>query len=333
MKIILSMIMCFSFLVGSDVTFYGKSYIVYDALNNSVVDGKNIDDLQSVASISKIMTAIIVIENMSLNTEIEVDNTIDKAYGSCVYIHVGDKITIQDLLYGLMLRSGNDCALMLAKATSGSVDKFVAKMNIKASEVGMTNSSFSNPSGLDEEDPGNISSVHDMALLYDYCCANPLFNQIVSTKKYQRLDGNGSWTNKNKLLLNYDYCVGGKTGFTKKARRTLVTRAVKDNIDLIIVTFNCGNDFEFHQNKYESVFKKYSKVKLFDKGILNYNNHNYVLEKDLIINSYDNQSVNVEIVDNKLLVYNSNSLINEVTIKPYNYNDGVKIVFMDLLYE
>ena len=120
MKLLISFLMIFQ-MICTNVEFYGKSYIVYDSLNQYVVEGRNIDYLQSVASISKIMTAIVVIENSRLDKKITVDETINKAYGSCVYIHIKDRITIQDLLYGLMLRSGNDCALMLAKSVGGSV--------------------------------------------------------------------------------------------------------------------------------------------------------------------------------------------------------------------
>ena len=133
--------------------------------------------------------------------------TINKAYGSCVYIHIKDRITIQDLLYGLMLRSGNDCALMLAKSVGGSVERFVEMMNEKARDIGMKQTHFSNPSGLDEEDEGNLSTVKEMAILYRYCCQNPLFNQIVKTKEYKRLDGKGYWHNKNRLLKEYPYCL------------------------------------------------------------------------------------------------------------------------------
>ena len=259
MKLLISFLMMFQVLY-TNVEFYGKSYIVYDSLNQYVVEGRNIDYLQSVASISKIMTAILVIENSRLDKKVTVDETINKAYGSCVYIHIKDQITIQDLLYGLMLRSGNDCALMLAKSVGSSVDHFVEMMNKKAKDLGMKYSHFSNPSGLDEEDEGNLSTVKEMAILYRYCCQNPLFNQIVKTKEYKRLDGKGYWHNKNRLLKEYPYCVGGKTGYTKKAKRTLITRAVKNHIDLIIVTFNCGNDFEFHQKKYEDCFKDYEKM-------------------------------------------------------------------------
>ena len=124
MKLLISFLMMFQVLY-TNVEFYGKSYIVYDSLNQYVVEGRNIDYLQSVASISKIMTAILVIENSRLDKKVTVDETINKAYGSCVYIHIKDQITIQDLLYGLMLRSGNDCALMLAKSVGSSVDHFV----------------------------------------------------------------------------------------------------------------------------------------------------------------------------------------------------------------
>lgn len=299
MKLLISFLMMFQVLY-TNVEFYGKSYIVYDSLNQYVVEGRNIDYLQSVASISKIMTAILVIENSRLDKKVTVDETINKAYGSCVYIHIKDQITIQDLLYGLMLRSGNDCALMLAKSVGSSVDHFVEMMNKKAKDLGMKYSHFSNPSGLDEEDEGNLSTVKEMAILYRYCCQNPLFNQIVKTKEYKRLDGKGYWHNKNRLLKEYPYCVGGKTGYTKKAKRTLITRAVKNHIDLIIVTFNCGNDFEFHQKKYEDCFKDYEKMILFDKGVRNIDGKWYLFLDDLWISKEKDEQVSYLIKDDQI---------------------------------
>ncbi|MBS7125413.1 MAG: D-alanyl-D-alanine carboxypeptidase, partial [Coprobacillus sp.] len=301
MKLLISFLMMFQVLY-TNVEFYGKSYIVYDSLNQYVVEGRNIDYLQSVASISKIMTAILVIENSRLDKKVTVDETINKAYGSCVYIHIKDQITIQDLLYGLMLRSGNDCALMLAKSVGSSVDHFVEMMNKKAKDLGMKYSHFSNPSGLDEEDEGNLSTVKEMAILYRYCCQNPLFNQIVKTKEYKRLDGKGYWHNKNRLLKEYPYCVGGKTGYTKKAKRTLITRAVKNHIDLIIVTFNCGNDFEFHQKKYEDCFKDYEKMILFDKGVRNIDGKWYLFLDDLWISKEKDEQVSYLIKDDEKMI-------------------------------
>lgn len=331
MKVLVSIFFMFH-LVCNHVEFYGKSYIVYDHINDYIVESYNEDHSQSVASISKIMTAILVIENMDLEKEITVDETINKAYGSCVYIHINDKITIQDLLYGLMLRSGNDCALMLAKATAGSVDQFVKMMNEKAQKLNMTNSIFSNPSGLDEEDNGNISTVKDMALLYDYCCSNPIFNQIVSTEVYQRQDGKGSWHNKNRLLKEYEYCVGGKTGYTKKAKRTLVTRAVKDNKDLIIVTFNCGNDFEFHQDKYEECFENYGQVTLFDKGVESINGELFFFDERIYIDHYNDEEVSYKIKDNTLLIYLDHKCVKKETLQKYHFLDICQMILKDLFY-
>ena len=267
------------------------------------------------------MTAILVIENSRLDKKITVDKTINKAYGSCVYIHIKDQITIQDLLYGLMLRSGNDCALMLAKSVGGSVDHFVEMMNKKAKDLGMKYSHFSNPSGLDEEDEGNLSTVKEMAILYRYCCQNPLFNQIVKTKEYKRLDGKGYWHNKNRLLKEYPYCVGGKTGYTKKAKRTLITRAVKNHIDLIIVTFNCGNDFEFHQKKYEDCFKDYEKMILFDKGVRNIDGKWYLFLDDLWISKEKDEQVSYLIKDDQIFIYCNQTYIKKEKLKYYHFKD------------
>lgn len=319
-------------LVCNKVEFIGKSYIVYDRINEVEVEGYNEDHVQSVASISKIMTAILVIENKKLDEMVTVDDTINKAYGSCVYIHIKDKLTIQDLLYGLMLRSGNDCALMLAKATAGSVDQFVKMMNELAGKLELSNTHFSNPTGLDEEDDGNCSSVRDMAKLMAYCSHNPIFNHIVESQTYKRQDGNGTWHNKNRLLKEYEYCVGGKTGYTKKAKRTLVTRAVKDDTDLIIVTFNCGNDFEFHKNKYEEVFDYYKKVKIFDQGIHKINDKVYVFDESLYVNAQQGDKVEVSIVDQHLLVLVNNKCVKKEILQPYHFLSGLKLVLRDMIY-
>lgn len=328
MKLLISLLFVFN-LMGSKVEFTGKSYIVYDHINDYVIESYNEDHIQSVASISKIMTAILVIENMNLDKEVVVDETINKAYGSCVYIHINDRITIQDLLYGLMLRSGNDCALMLAKATAGSIDQFVVMMNEKAQKLNMFDSTFSNPSGLDEEDNGNLSTVKDMAILYDYCSHNPIFNEIVATESYQRLDGKGTWHNKNRLLKEYKYCVGGKTGFTKKARRTLVTRAKKNQSDLIIVTFNCGNDFEFHRKKYEECFEKYDQLILFDKGVRGIDGQLYIFDEDVIIGHYD-ENVSYKINDGCLLVYVNDHCIEKKQLQTYRFSSVIFMILRDL---
>lgn len=314
------------------VEFQGKSYIVMEANNQMVIEGSNEDYIQSVASISKIMTCILAIENMDLDTIITVDDTINQAWGSGIYIHIGDKISLRDLLYGLMLRSGNDAAVMIAKAVGQDVIKFVDMMNDKAKQLGLHNTTFSNPSGLDEEDNGNLSTVYDMARLMAYCHQNPIFNEIVGTKEYVREDGNGTWLNKNKLLTTYKYCIGGKTGFTKKARRTLITIARKNNLDLIIVTFNCGNDFEFHQKKYEECYELLKETKIFSRGIIEFEQKKYYLDLDLFVNKKDNDKIDVSFKNNEITISLNNHTVSKQKVTPYNYYLGFKMVLKDLIY-
>ncbi len=314
------------------VPFQGKSYIVMEASNQIVIEGSNEEYIQSVASISKIMTCIIAIENMKLDTIITVDDTINKAWGSGIYIHIGDKISLRDLLYGLMLRSGNDAAVMIAKAVAKDIPKFVDMMNDKAKELELHSTTFSNPTGLDEEDNGNQSTVYDMAKLMAYCHQNPIFNEIVGTKEYTREDGNGTWHNKNKLLTNYKYCIGGKTGFTKKAKRTLITMARKDDLDLIIVTFNCGNDFEFHQNKYEECYELLKETKVFSKGIVEFKQQQYYLDFDICVNKKPTDKVDVSFVDDQIVVSLNNQPVSKQKVVPYNFFLGFKMILKDLFY-
>lgn len=291
------------------VDFTGKAYIVMDSYNQTVLEGRNEHYVQSVASISKIMTAIVAIENGQLDDEYEIGEEVNKAWGSGVYIHIGDHINLRDLLHGLLLRSGNDAANVIAKNIGGDIPHFVEMMNAKAKELNMNDSLFSNPTGLDEEDEGNRSSAYDMALLMSYCTQNPIFNDIIMKETYKREDGGGTWHNKNRLLSEYEYCVGGKTGFTKKAKRTLVTRAIKNDISLVIVTFNCGNDFEFHKEKYEECFEKYQKILVLPKGIYQYHGHSFLIDQDLYYCGDevsgaslqgDNQSLRVYVSQNKI---------------------------------
>lgn len=291
------------------VDFQGKSYIVMESTHQNVLEGYRINDVQSVASISKIMTAIVAIENGNLDEEYEIGEEVNEAWGSGIYIHIGDHMNLRDLLHGLLLRSGNDAANVIAKNIGGSIDQFVEMMNQKAQELQMTQTHFSNPTGLDEEDDGNQSSVYDMALLMSYCSQNPIFNDIVMKETYKREDGGGTWHNKNRLLEEYEYCVGGKTGYTKKAKRTLVTRAIKNDISLVIVTFNCGNDFEFHQKKYEECFEKYKNVLVLSKGIYQYHGHSFLIDQDLYYCGSESQNVSLKMDGDDLNVYVNNQMI------------------------
>lgn len=294
------------------VDFQGKSYIVMDSVNQNILASQNEHHVQSVASISKIMTAIVAIENGELDDVYTIGDEVNKAWGSGVYIHIGDKINLRDLLHGLLLRSGNDAANCIAKNIGGDIPTFVKMMNQKAQELGLTETKFSNPTGLDEEDDGNQSSAYDMAKLMCYCSQNPIFNDIVSKESYKREDGGGTWKNKNRLLSDYEYCVGGKTGFTKKAKRTLVTRAIKNDVSLVIVTFNCGNDFEFHEKMYEECFEKYQKILVLPKGIYQYNGHSFLIDQDLYYAGEESTKATFQENENDVQVYVSQNSIYEV---------------------
>lgn len=226
-----------------------SSYVVMNRVTTEVIAGKNLELQRSVASISKVMTAIIAIESNHLFDVIEIDEKASKQEGSSLYLKPLEKISLLDLVYGLMLRSGNDAAYTIACYLEGSIDAFKDRMNLKAKELSMNNTYFNNPSGLDIDDDGNISTVYDMALLFSYAMSNSIFYEIVNTKEYRCLE-NKVWINKNKLIRSYEYCDGGKTGYTKKAKRTLVTGAKYDTTELCIVTFNCGGDFSYHKKLY-----------------------------------------------------------------------------------
>ena len=235
-----------------------SSYIVMDASSNRVLEGSNIKDERLIASTTKIMTAIVAIENKSLDEKVVVSKEVLKAYGSNIYIEVGEELTLKDLLYGLMLRSGNDAAIEISRVVAGNTDNMTKLMNEKAKALNMTNTLFINASGLEnEEGLGNKSTAYDMALLMSYALKNKVFTQIIGTKNYKTQSSYKSyvWHNKNKLLDSYEYCIGGKTGFTKKSRRTLV-----------MVTLNDPDDFADHKALYEKNFKKYNLVKVLDKN-------------------------------------------------------------------
>jgi D-alanyl-D-alanine carboxypeptidase len=226
------------------------------------------------------MTGILAIEHLDLSEKVYVDDCIDKAYGSAVYLKKGTWISNLDLVYGLLLRSGNDCALMLAKSVSNGESEFVELMNKKARDLKMNNTVFSNPHGLDEIDGGNISCSYDMAILQAYALNNDIYRHITSQLKY-RSEDYGVWVNKNKLLNQYEFCISGKTGYTKIAKRTLITSAKKNNLELIVVTLNCGGDFAYHKQLYEKHFLIYENRLIIKKGELIIQEYKIFIPNDL----------------------------------------------------
>ena len=288
-------------------TSSATSTILMDMNSGRILYSNNIHTRRSVASISKIMTAIVTIESGKLQEEVVVGVEINQAYGSGIYIKQGEHIKLEDLLYGLMLRSGNDAALAIANYVGGSVDKFVEMMNEKAVSLGMKNSLFNNPSGLDQE-YGNYSTAYDMAILTSYAMKNATYQKIVSTKKHTvTTDMNYySWTNKNKLLHSYKYCTGGKTGFTEKARRTLVTTASKDDLNLVAVTLNDGNDFVDHKNLFEEAFSKYTNYEIIKSGDIVIPGEKYYTNGTLYLNNSYTYPFSNDEKQNIKLKYNLN---------------------------
>lgn len=235
--------------VNKNIYDNSQSSIVMNMKNNEILYQNNINQKMLPASTTKILTCITAIENYDLNDLVVVDKKSLNVEGSKIYLEDGDVISINDLLYGLMLCSGNDAANIIANHLSGISDDFIVLMNNLKDKIGMKSSLFNNPHGLDSENK-NITTVYDMALLMSYAMKNETFKKITSTRTYNPVIASGKkmfFKNKHKLIQNFEYATGGKTGFTKLARRTLVTSFMKDNIEIVVVTFNCGDDFYLHE--------------------------------------------------------------------------------------
>lgn len=264
--------------------YASTSMIVMDLDSGRILYQNNAKEKKLIASITKIMTAIVTIENINLDKKVTVGEEVLKSYGTNTYIEVGEELRVIDLLYGLILRSGNDAALTLAKSVSSSEEKFVKQMNQKAKEIGMKNTHFENPHGLDEETE-NYSTAYDYALLSQYAYQNKIYREIAGTKKYTIKTNKKTyvWYNRNKLLNNYKYCTGGKNGYTPSAGKTLVTTASKDNLNLTIVTLNDPSSYDSHESLYNYYFQKYKNKKIIDKKEFNRNsnllNNTYIIEK------------------------------------------------------
>ena len=264
---------CLPFTVSADTA---KSTIVMDLDSGRILYEKNANQKRLIASITKIMTAIVAIEEGDLTEKITVGEEVLSMYGTNIYVEVGEKMKLRDLLYGLLLRSGNDASVVIAKAIAGSEEKFVNLMNKKAQEIGMKNTIFNNPHGLDEETE-NYSTAYDMALLSKYAYKNKTYRNIVSTDKYEVSTGKKTylWYNRNKLLTTYEYCTGGKNGYTPRAGKTLVTTASKKGLNLTIVTLSDGDIYNNHIDLYEDFFSKYKRYKIIDKN-------NFRIDKEFV---------------------------------------------------
>ena len=312
------------------------SAILMDMDCGRILYSKDIHNKRSVASISKIMTAILAVESGKLNDIVTIGEEINGSYGSGIYIKIDEQMKLEDLVYGLMLRSGNDAALAIAKYVGGTVDNFVVIMNNKAKEIGMTNTTFNNPSGLDEE-KGNYSTAYDMAILTSYAMKNKDFAKIVGTKTHTvKTNANVySWTNKNKLLFSKDYITGGKTGYTEIARRTLVSTASKDNLNLVVVTLNDGNDWKDHTSLYEEAFNTYKNYQILNKGQINVLDDKYYSNKILYLKndySYTLSDLEKDNVYLKILLEKKREYKDNDSVGVVNFYLGDKKLHEEAIY-
>lgn len=251
-----------------------------------------------IASTTKIMTFMVAYEygEKLLDEKIKAGKEILSMYGTSIYLNYQEEMTLRDLLYGLMMRSGNDAAVVIANFIGGSEENFVKLMNDKAKEIGMHNTTFRNSHGLDEETK-NYSTAYDMALLSSYAYKNSFYREVSGTKYYDTKTDNKaySWINRNNLLFLYKNCTGGKTGYTPNAGKTFVSTASKDNLNLTIVSLDDPNHYNNHQILYEEYFTKYRNHIIVDKNIFNnqYANQKLYLLENIVYPLKDNELKNV----------------------------------------
>ena len=274
-----------------------RSYIVLDRLSKNIIYGKNEFNKVKMASTTKIMTAAIIIENCDLNKTVEVSKRAAGTGGSRLGLKTGDKITIRDLLYSLMLCSGNDAAVALAENCSGSITEFSNLMNKKAKELGLTNSHFESPHGLDSDN--HYTTAYELALLSDYALQNKTFLNVVGTKNYTvTINGNPkTLSNTNELLGNLLGVYGIKTGFTNGANRCLVTACKRDDMDIICVVLGCDTKKFRTQDSIkliEYTFKNFEYINIYKK--INEEFEKWKLENINNFNIYKGTSNNLELI-------------------------------------
>ncbi|MDD3168569.1 MAG: D-alanyl-D-alanine carboxypeptidase [Eubacteriales bacterium] len=221
-----------------------QNAIMIEVNSGEVLFEKNADQKSYPASITKIMTALLAIENGSPDKPVKISENAAGVEGSSIYLAPGEKISLRDLVYGLMLRSGNDAAIAIAEEIGGSKSSFVIMMNKRAREMGACNTNFVNPNGL--HDPEHYTTARDMAMISKAAMKNPEFKKVASTKSWVTDRGEGKYNyfyNKNKVVYQYDGGTGIKIGYTKAAGRTLVASSERNGMELICVVMNAPDWF------------------------------------------------------------------------------------------
>lgn len=328
-----------------------ESFVVMDPDSGRVLGSKSMNSEMLIASTTKIMTAIVALENMDTTSILCAGEEIKDVYGSMIYIDEGECMTLYDLLVGLMLRSGNDAAMVIATNTLG-YKNFINLMNETASRIGMKNTRFENPHGLDD-DSKNYSTAYDLALLMKYATKNKIFMEITGIKKYKLTSDREEhiWYNKNTLLTSYKYATSGKTGYTGRSGHLFVSSATKAHEDLIIVTMKDAGRFNTHKKLYEEYFDKYDRYKVLDKYTFvikedYYKKYHLYIKDDVYVmlskDELNKVNVNIELIKKKNIksgdivgkakIYVKDEFIEEANIYALSSSDKMDKVKRSLFF-
>lgn len=351
----------------NNLNIHSKTAIAMDADSSIILYNKDMNKQIYPASTTKILTAILAIENLDLNKAVVVSKAAISIPwdSSSVYLQEGEVISINDLLYCLLLNSGNDAANVLAEAVSGNIGSFVELMNEKAKELGCTNTHFNNAHGY--SDNNHYTTALDMAKIFNYCIQNETFTKIISTKSYiveetNKTEEKRYLNNTNRLILQkedsvyaryYEYCIGGKTGYTDEAGRTLITFAKKDNKTVIVAVFGASSngkeDMRYTDaiNLFEYSFNNFSKETIATAENYNFNyinidkklNYSISLKEDLEIlanhSTLPDISYSISIDESNLNAFDENNF-KEVAVGNITFNlttsDGNNYQIVKKLY-
>jgi len=255
-----------AFAANDEIYIDAKAYFLIDSQTGRVLAEKNSNEKRAIASLTKIMTAVIALEHGDLNSIVKVSPKAAAVGGSSFWLKSGDELPLEDMLYGLLLPSGNDAAVAIAEHIAGSIENFASLMNYKALDIGAYNTRFKNPHGLDEE--GHYSTARDIAKIAQYAWSISKFREIVQTKEKSIQRGNfvRNIYNTNRLLWSFEGANGIKTGYTGKAGRCLVASADKDGLQLISVVLGARDRFDSSYKLLTYGYKNFKRRLLFNKG-------------------------------------------------------------------
>lgn len=318
-----------------------QSAVVIDGDGCTVAYEKNAHSRMGMASTTKIMTALVAIENYPLEKEFTVSDKALGVEGSSIYLKKGERFTMKQLLYALLLQSANDAATAIAIEVGGSVENFAVLMNNKADSLELQNTHFTNPHGLYDEN--HYTTAYDLALITQYALKNPTFKEIVSTYKtsipLNGIENGRVLVNHNKLLRQYEGAIGVKTGFTKMTGRCLVSAAERDGTTMIAVTLNAPDDWNDHKSMLDHGFEKYKTFHLAPPQSINCKipvvggNKSYVnlCNEGGLTYTCDKKTANItkEVVLSRFLFapVEKNQAVGQIIF----YNNGTEIGRVDLL--